>query len=136
MNMIRLILLLALPLAVGACSTPRDTCLKSASRDIAVVDRLIAETQANLARGYGVKREPYTSTSLNMCYGGGRYRYGAPGIGLSYCATPTTRYRNRPVAIDRAAEQRKLTELRQTRSRLVAETNQRLEQCNRLYPAG
>ena len=132
-----LILLLALP-ALAACSSPRETCLKAATKDLAVVDRLIAETQANLSRGYGIERETYVSNSVDLCLGSGRPLYGRHnvGVGWTYCNRPTTKVRRTPVAIDQAAERRKLNELKQTRARLVKETQSQVTQCNRLYPAG
>ncbi|PRY24372.1 hypothetical protein CLV78_103238 [Aliiruegeria haliotis] len=132
--MTRLILLLALPVALVACTTPRETCLKSATKDLAVIDRLIIETQGNLQRGYGVTREPYTASRVDVCVGSGRYRYGSPGLAWNYCSRPETRYRDKPVAIDRTAEKRKLAELKQTRAKLVKETNQRIGQCDLRYP--
>lgn len=133
--MTRLILLSALALSLAACATPRESCLRTATKDLIVIDRLIAETQATLARGYALEREPYTRTQVDLCLGSGRYGYGRGGIGWNYCATPTTRYRDRPVAIDRAAEERKLRELRQTRTRLAPEVEQRAAQCSARYPA-
>ncbi|MFD0980545.1 hypothetical protein [Tropicimonas aquimaris] len=131
-----LILLLALP-ALVACAPTRQTCLKAATQDVAVVDRLILETQENLSRGYSLDREAYVTNTVDLCLGSSRGGYGRGlGVGWSYCNTPTTRYRERPVAIDRAAEQRKLQELRQTRSRLVKESEAALQQCNLRYPAG
>ena len=40
-----------IPLA--ACGTPQEQCIGAATRDMQVVNRLIAEVQGNLARGYG-----------------------------------------------------------------------------------
>lgn len=131
-----LILLLALP-ALLACAPTRQTCLRAATQDVAVVDRLILETQQNLARGYALDREAYVTNSVDLCLGSNRVGFGTGvGVGWSYCNTPTTRYRERPVAIDRAAEQRKLRELQQTRARLIKESEAALEQCNLRYPAG
>ncbi|WP_068115651.1 hypothetical protein [Tropicimonas marinistellae] len=131
------ILLLVLPV-MAACATPRETCLKAATKDIQVVDQLILETQANLSRGYGIEKEPYVTSTVDLCLGSGGYGYGRNrvGVGWSYCNTPTTRYKSKPVAIDRAAEQRKLRELKETRARLVRESDARLAQCNAQYPQG
>ncbi len=131
----RLILLFGL-IALAGCSSPRETCLKAATRDLAVVDALILQTRGNLERGYAVDQEPYVTNQVGLCVGNGGYAYGRGGVGFNYCMAPTTRYRNQPVAIDRVTEQRKLTELMQTRARLLRETEQRVEQCNRLHPAG
>jgi hypothetical protein len=37
-------------LLLTACGTPQEQCINSVTRDMRVVDRLIAETEANLAR--------------------------------------------------------------------------------------
>ena len=129
----RMILLIALS-GLAACATPRESCLQNASRDLATVDRLIAETQANLSRGFAYDREAYTANSVDLCLGSGRYGYGRGGVGFTYCTRPETRVRERPVPIDPAAERRKLAELQQTRKRLVSETNAKLAQCNAQFP--
>lgn len=128
-----MILLLMLPV-LAACSTPRQSCINSATRDLAVVNGLIVQTEANLQRGYGLRREAYTSTRVDVCVGSRSYR-SSRGFGWNYCAVPQTRYRNVPVTIDRATEQRKLKELQQTRARLVKEARPKLEYCNAKYPA-
>lgn len=131
----RMILLAMIPV-LASCATPRENCLKAATKDLAVVDRLIAETQTNLQRGYALDREPYTASRVDLCVGSGRYRYGGAGIAWNYCARPETRYRSKPVAIDPAVENRKLQDLKRTRARLVEESNSGVAQCSAKYPAG
>ncbi len=105
---------LALLLPLVACATPREACLRAAGSELATLDRLIVETQATLERGYALRREPYSATVLEFCVGGGRSVWGG-GLGLRYCPEVETRYREVPVAIDPAAERRKLAELRARR---------------------
>lgn len=124
-----LILLAALPL-LAACATPREQCLVSATRELTLIDSLIAETQGNLQRGYAVDRQYYTGTRLDLCVGNGYYR----GLGWTYCTVPDTRVVDRPVTIDRSVEQQKLRDLRQVRARAEREARTRLEQCNATYP--
>ncbi len=127
----RAVLLLA-ALALAACASPRQACLRAATTDLRNVETLIAETQANLARGYAIAREPYVTTGVDFCYdpvvGIGLDGGGVHG-GLRYCNTVETRYRTRPVAIDLAAERRKLAELQATRARLAREAERRLAAC-------
>ena len=56
------ILVAGLMVALAGCSTPQDRCIGSVTRDLRVVDRLIAEAEGNLARGYAyetvVVRQP------------------------------------------------------------------------------
>jgi hypothetical protein len=100
------------------------------------VDRLIAETEANLRRGYAIDREPYVTTGLDFCFG----RYGGVqdgvAVGLTYCNTVETRYREVPVAIDRSTERRKLAELRETRARLARTAEGQIAACEARYPTG
>ena len=109
-------------MAVHLPKGTRDLLPETMNRRLRVVDTLIAQTQANLSRGYGIEREAYVTSTLDLCLGGGSYRYGRyGGTGWTYCHRPTTRYKAKPVTIDRAAEQRKLAELKQTRARLLKE---------------
>jgi hypothetical protein len=100
---------------LAACATPREACLRDAAGDLRTLDRLIAETEANLARGFAYASEPYTTTGLEFCLGRGAWRDGV-NVGFTYCPVAETRYRDRPVAIDPAAERRKLAELRARRA--------------------
>ena len=66
-----------------------------------MVNGLILQTEANLQRGYGVRREAYTSSRVDLCLGSRSCRrHGRVGYGWSYCTVPETRYRNVPVTID------------------------------------
>jgi len=99
---------------LAACATPREACLRTTFSEVATLDRLIAETEATLARGYAIVREPYVTTGLDFCLGRG-VRGNVFDVGLNYCNTVETRIREREVAIDPAAERRKLAELRKRR---------------------
>ena len=46
-------LILAPLLLLTACGTPQEQCISANTRDLQVVDRLIRDSEANLARGYG-----------------------------------------------------------------------------------
>lgn len=60
--------LILLPLlALAACQTPREGCLTDATRDLNVVNRLIAQTEANLARGYGLADQQDLVTRPDTC---------------------------------------------------------------------
>ena len=50
----RALALLTLLLAT-ACGTPQENCIRAGTRDIRVMDRLIAESRATLARGYAIE---------------------------------------------------------------------------------
>lgn len=122
--------LLVLPLLLAACATPRQACLSDATRDVATIDTLIAETQANLQRGYAIERELYTGTGIDLCLGSWRNR-----VGMSYCTVPETRVSTRPVTIDTATEKRKLHELQQARKRAENTARNKLASCEARYPS-
>ena len=45
-------------LALTACGTPQEQCINRNTRDLRTIQRLVDETQANIARGYAI--EEYT----------------------------------------------------------------------------
>lgn len=100
-------LMLILPLAaliVAACASPRERCLRAATSELRVLDGLIAETEGNIARGYAIDREVTTRTVVELC--------AWPREDTLFCTRQEPITRERPRAIDVAAEQRKLNDLR------------------------
>ncbi len=122
-----MILLLAL-LLLAACATPREQCMSSATRDLRVLDRLIAESKANIERGYGYGTERFTNWQWGIC---GRYRNGT----LAYCWEPYDSFRRVPVAVDLSEEQRKLDSMIRRRNELAREVQPRIAACDATYPA-
>jgi hypothetical protein len=102
-------ILLVAALSVAGCFQSRTTCTSLAARELATVDKLIAETETTIDRGYVL-----TDTSagnVNFCLGSG-----GNTVGVSFCTDGSGR---KPVAIDRAAEQRKLDGLLTRRAALA-----------------
>ena len=95
-----------------------------ATKDLRTVNALIAETEANLARGYAIDREVETRPRLTFCTGH-YHRH----VGMSFCTDDYTVYRDRPVAIDPAAERRKLATLREQKARLEAAARPEIAAC-------
>ncbi|MFN0113780.1 MAG: hypothetical protein ACKVPY_03795 [Paracoccaceae bacterium] len=95
---------------LAACEAPAPGCQSPAAREIRVVDRLIAETRANLDRGYTTER---TGSDFNFCLGGA-----GDNVGVSFCNGIGG---NRAVPLDRAAETRKLEALQQRRAALATQ---------------
>lgn len=98
----------ALLVMLAACGTPQEQCISAATRDIRVVDRLIREAEGNLDRGYGYE---YV-TVLELDY----VRCGTESNPGRVCAVRRPEHERRPVAIDLAAEQVKLDQLRAKRA--------------------
>jgi hypothetical protein len=101
-------------LLLAACIGPREACLRAAGAELARLDRLIAEGEAALARGYRLERRAETATVLEFCIGMG-HRGDGLDAGLRYCPEAETRVTEVPVAVDPAAERRKLAALRARR---------------------
>ena len=123
--MIRLIFLPLLLLS--ACATPREQCVASATKDIRVLDRLIAESKGNIERGYGYDTQRYTSWDFVIC---GRRKDGS----FHYCWEPYDRTRRVPVAVDLTTEQRQLDAMLRKRVELAKEAAPRIAACNETYP--
>lgn len=123
--MIRLIFLPLLLLS--ACATPREQCVASATKDIRVLDRLIAESKGNIERGYGYDTQRYTSWDFVIC---GRRKDGS----FHYCWEPYDRTRRVPVAVDLTTEQRQLDAMLRKRVEFAKEAAPRIAACNATYP--
>jgi hypothetical protein len=122
--MFRILSRLTLLLALAACATPQQRCAIDATKELRTLDTLIAETEANLARGYAIDRTAERRPRLTFCTGGFHSH-----VGMSFCTADDIVYRDRPVAIDPQAEQRKLAELRQRRSAIAAKAQRDLAMC-------
>lgn len=128
---------LGLVLALAACATPQQRCADAATRDLRVVDGLIAQSRLNLERGYGVRERTDFVPDWSWCNGPGyvRDRYGnlrpAPPR-MCWDDRPVTR--RYPVAIDLAAERRKLAELEAKRGQLAAQARKDVAECQALNP--
>jgi hypothetical protein len=125
---------LALPvfLALTACGTPQEQCIRYNTRDLRVVERLIVETQGNLDRGYAIE----TITEYEDYWG--------------YCAQPQLSETapaparlcmkeraitvDRPKAIDLNDEARKLDSLKVKRRELARQAEAVIAQCKAEHP--
>ncbi len=96
-----------LALLVAACASPRERCLRAAVSELRVIDALIAETQGNLDRGYAIDSQVETRTVLELC--------AWPREEVLFCTRQEPVTRERPRAIDVAAEERKLADLQERR---------------------
>ena len=127
----RALLLLSVPaLALTACATPREACISSAQRELRIIDRLVAETQANIARGYAVEERTEVVTVRGTCIG-----TNDDGSSFTFsCPETETRTRTEPVAIDLAAERAKLDSLLERQAAQRSATEAAIQQCLVLNP--
>lgn len=123
--------LMILPLlGLAACATPRESCIAGVSRDLAIVNQLITQTELTVARGYGMDQRQEVRTIPRMCSDV------RPDGSVEYDICDTTYVRNVdvPVAVDLDAERAKLRQLRQQRERLEGPTEAAIRQCLATYP--
>ena len=127
---------IALAGMLAGCGTPQEQCIRGQTRDLRNVERLIAQTQENLARGYGYESVEVTDTRWAVC---GYDEVGTDGSGkpvlrARYCLDDYTRTERRPVAIDPAVEQRKLDGLMRKRAELLKAAQAVIAECRARFP--
>ncbi len=104
---------LCLTALLAACaSDPAHRCAPAETRELQTIDRLIAETRADIERGYRMVPDA-ANPSVNVCLGGARAH-----LGVSFCSDPGAG--TRPAALDTEASTRTLDALLARRERLDA----------------
>ncbi len=123
-------------LVLSACGTPQQQCINRETRDLRVVERLIAETTGNLDRGYGFEEVTIFSTEYVDCTPRVIVAEGepVPPVQPQLCLDEVPETVRRPVALDLAAEQRKLASLQQRRQELLGRAEQVIAACKAAYP--
>lgn len=116
----RVLSMVALGVLAG-CGTPQEQCISKVTRDIRVVDRLIAELQGNIERGYGY--EYITTVEIDYVDCGTELDPGR------VCAIRVPEQERIPVAIDLAAERVKLDQLQTKRADQVRVAAPVVAQC-------
>ena len=117
-------------LALTACATPREACINDALRDVRIMDALVAETRANIDRGYALEERQDVRTIRDTCTG-----HTADGVEFDYrCDKVDTFTTLVPVAIDLKAEQAKLESLTARQAQNRALSDQAIAQCIAIYP--
>ncbi|MGL4319917.1 MAG: hypothetical protein ACRCS3_03570 [Paracoccaceae bacterium] len=131
-------ILLPTLLVLAACGTPQQQCISRETRELRVVERLIAETQANLDRGYGFEEVTIFTTEYVDCTPQVIVPPGepAPEIERRLCLEEVPETVRRPVALDLGAEQRKLDGLLTKRRDLTARAEDAIAACRAAYPEG
>lgn len=124
----RLRLALLLVALVTACGTPQEQCIRTATREVRTLDRLIAETETNLARGYTYEEYQVVRHEWTRC---DDWVHGTP---VRMCFEPVWDTVRRPVAIDPQAEQRKLDGLKARRNALGRQAEAAIAACWAQYP--
>lgn len=117
-------------LALTACATPREACINDAIREVRILDSLIAETRANLERGYALEERQDVRTIHDTCTG-----HTTEGVEFFYrCDRVDTFTTVVPVAIDLNTEQEKLQSLLDRQRLNRTRSDQAIAQCIAIYP--
>lgn len=119
-------------LILSACGTPQENCISGATRDMRVVDRLIAEAEGNIQRGYAYETVTRTRTVWRPCEFGGRP--GTPEARPRMCLDDEDFSERRVVAIDLNAEAAKLASLKAKRAAQAKAAAPAIKACRAQYP--
>jgi len=122
--------LLLLPLALAACSTPREACINDATRELRVLGDLVSQTQGNLSRGYAIGERQEVITILETCEAVSE----SGDITDFPCDRTEIRTQEFPVAIDLNAEQAKLNSLLERQAILNRQSQSIIQQCIAIHP--
>ena len=131
------------PLALlAACGTPQEQCIARNTRELAKVQRLAAEVQGNLARGYAYETEVITVPRWVRCDmpppppppGGDPNLPPPPPPPPRMCLDDVQETIRREVPIDPAAEQRKLDGLLARVAELQRAAEPAIAACRAQYP--
>lgn len=126
---------LLLPLAfLAGCGTEQERCIRRNTHEYRVLSELLAETEANLTRGYAWEEREVSRTELDYCPDVVRDGEGNARIIQRSCwrdVIDTERYR---VPIDPAAEQRRRDYLAEKLKAETARAEAAVRQCKATYP--
>jgi hypothetical protein len=119
--------------ALAACGTPQEQCIRAATRELGTLDRLIAEVEGNLRRGYAYETREITRTQWVICeYVPNPENPDRPSP--RYCLDDVTDTVRITVAIDPAAERRKLDGLKAKRAERSRAAASEVARCRATYP--
>ena len=115
---------------LAACATPQQQCLDNVTQELRVNTFLIAQTQANLDRGYAIDRQQRVSRGFDMC----RERAADGVVSSTLCRTTQVRNVDVPQAINLDVERDTLDQLLARRAVLERQSADAVAQCRALYP--
>ena len=119
-------------LILSACGTPQEQCIGAATRDMRVVDRLIAEVEGNLARGYGYENVTVYRPEWQNCAPRPTKENPTPAVEMCLEQVPQTT--RQAIALDLTAERAKLISLKQKRGQQAKAAEGAVAQCRQQYP--
>ncbi len=119
--------------ALAACGTPQEQCISRNTRDLRTVDRLIAESEGNLKRGYAYETVTVYEDYWRACPRP-RPVEGQPPPTPRMCLDERPVTEQRPKAIDLNEEARKLASLKEKRTSLARQAAKVIAACKAEYP--
>lgn len=119
-------------MALSACGTPQEQCIRSVSRDMNVLDRLIAESRGNIQRGYAWETVQVTRTTWVDCTP--RPTEANPEPKSQMCLDDVIDEQRQPKAIDLDAEGAKLASMERRRAEMARAMSPAIEACKTRYP--
>jgi hypothetical protein len=126
-------LLPLVPLAlIAACATPQEQCIARETRDLRIVNSLLAETEANLRRGYALQEVTVWRPVWVDCTP--RVREGSPAPAPRMCFDDRAETVTRPSPIVPEAEAAKRDSLLKKQRDLSAEAERSIAACRAAYP--
>lgn len=114
-------------LTLAGCSE-QQMCINKATREVRTLDRLINESEMNLARGYRMEDETVMFHRWVVC--GPVGNNGRPYM----CFEPEEQTVQRPVPIDPIVEKRTLANMKAKRAALMKPASASVAECKRVYP--
>lgn len=117
---------------LAACGTPQERCIAANTRDLRTVDRLIAETEGNLERGYAYETVTVSESYWDYCPQ--PQIPDQPPVPPRLCLKDRDYTERRAKAIDLAEEARKLESLKVKRAELARKAEPAIAQCRAEYP--
>jgi hypothetical protein len=119
--------------ALAACGTPQEQCISRNTRDLRIVDRLIAESEGNLQRGYAYETITVYEDYWTQCPLPAPVE-GVPPPKPRLCLDERPVTEQRPKAIDLNEEARKLDSLKTKRKALARQAEAVIAQCKAQNP--
>lgn len=117
--------MLAVLASLAACARLPPECRTPDVARLRTLDALIAETKANLDRGFAEPQARTAPVSTSFCVGSG-----SGHVGLSFCSGGERRVIRGPQAIDPAEERAKLAGLEESRARILKANPNALALCS------
>ncbi|MDP7151510.1 MAG: hypothetical protein QGI08_05655 [Paracoccaceae bacterium] len=117
---------LSAALVVAGCANQYEQCLRNNSKDLRIVDDLIRQSQATVARGYDFETLISTEFKEVVCLTAEQEQ--------ATCLVEVGSTYQSPVAVDLDAERRKLAQLLEQRKVLESRYSDAEKACRAAYP--